>query len=211
LLFLNLFHEVDFPAVQPRLERNLPITKWLNQVAGASAEREERKRAEEREPMKTIARGFSLIELLIVVAIILIIAAIDIPNLLKSRMAANQASAVQALRVINTCEVNYSTTYGGSFSTTLAQLGPPPVGTAPSTAAADLIDKVLASGAKSGYSFIYTPTLPDALGNFQGFSVNANPLTPGMTGIVYYFTDQSHVIRGNATTVASSSDSPVAQ
>jgi prepilin-type N-terminal cleavage/methylation domain-containing protein len=161
--------------------------------------------------MKTKARWFSLIELLIVVAIILIIVAIAIPNLLKSRMAANQASAVQALRVINTSEVNYSTTYGGTFSNTLAQLGPPPVGTSPSPAAADLVDGVLAQGAKSGYSFAYTPTLPDANGNFQGFNLNANPITRGTTGIVYYFTDQSHVIRGNSTTVAGSSDSPVAQ
>ncbi len=161
--------------------------------------------------MKANPRGFSLIELLIVVAIILIIAAIAIPNLLKSRMAANQASAVQALRVLNTAEVSYSTTYGGTFSSTLAQLGPPAAGSLPSAALADLIDQVLAGGAKSGYSFFYTPTLPDANGDYQGFTINANPTEPGVTGIAYYFTDESHVIRASTTGIATSSDSPVAQ
>ncbi len=156
-------------------------------------------------------RGFSLIELLIVVAIILIIMAIAIPNFLRSRMAANQASAIQAMRVINTAEVNYSTTYGGTFSINLVQLGPPTGGNPPTAAAADLIDAVLAGGSKSGYSFFYTPTQPDSSGNYTGFNINANPSQPGTTGLMYYFTDQTHVIRGNSTAIATASDSPVAQ
>ena len=75
--------------------------------------------------MRHDQRGFSLIELLIVVAIILIIAAIAIPNFLRSRIAANQASAIESLRVISTAEVTYSTTYGTGFSTSLSALGPP--------------------------------------------------------------------------------------
>src|SRR6516162_5939263 len=98
-------------------------------------------------------KGFSLIELLIVVAIILIIAAIAIPNLLRSRMAANEASAVGSLRTINTAAVTYSTTYGIGYPGTLLMLGP--AATA-SSATADLIDSVLSAGIKSGYSFTYT-------------------------------------------------------
>src|SRR5208282_137515 len=101
-------------------------------------------------------KGFSLIELLIVVAIILIIAAIAIPNLLRSRMAANEASAVGSMRTINTAEVTYSSSYPdtgyalllSSLGGTAASCAPPVVAT---TTNACLIDYVLSNGQKSGY------------------------------------------------------------
>ncbi len=155
------------------------------------------------------ARGFSLIELLIVVAIILVIAAIAIPNFLRSRMAANHAAAVQSLRTVNSAEVTYSSTYGGSFSSTLPQLGPPASGNPPSAATADLIDGVLASGLKGSYSFTYSPTMQDSSGNYNGYNLNANPVTPGTSGIIYYFSDQTYVIRQNSSAVAGPSDSPI--
>jgi type IV pilus assembly protein PilA len=140
-------------------------------------------------------KGFSLIELLIVVAIILIIAAIAIPNLLRSRIAANEASAVGSLRTINTAEITYNTTYGPLVGfAALSAMGPatgsPPVAT---SAAAGLLDANLASGTKSGYSF--TVGLSGA--NNAMYESAAAPLVVGSTGQRYFCSDASGVIQFN--------------
>ena len=158
--------------------------------------------------MKKNTKGFSLIELLIVVAIILIIAAIAIPNLLRSRIAANQASAVGSLRTLNTAEITYSSTYNVGFTSTLGYLSPDSTGNAPTSTAAGLIDSVLALGTKSGYSFAYSPGPTDSSARINTYSFTAVPLTSS-TGTNYYYTDQSGVIRQNSTTTASSLDSPI--
>jgi len=158
--------------------------------------------------MKKNSRGFSLIELLIVVAIILIIAAIAIPNLLRSRIAANQASAVGSLRTINTCEITYASTYNTGYSATLKALGPPAAGSQATPTSAGLIDEVLAAGTKSGYSFTYTAGTAVS-GSINTYGLTANPITVGTTGQNYYFTDQTAVIRQNTSATASSSDSPI--
>jgi len=147
-------------------------------------------------------KGFSLIELLIVVAIILIIAAIAIPNLLRAKMAANEASAVGSLRTLNTACVSYSTTYG-TFPAALSNLQSAGGGTATSTEA-DLIDNVLAAGTKSGYVFSYSQ---GASG--QSYTINSDPITRGTTGQRSFFTDSSGVIRFNASAAASATDNPI--
>ena len=159
--------------------------------------------------MRKDSRGFSLIELLIVVAIILIIAAIAIPNLLRSRIAANQASSVGSMRTINTAEITYASTYNSGYSTSLADLAPPAAGAQPTSTAAGLIDSVLAGGSKSGYTFGYTAGTAIG-GRIETYTLTASPTTVGTTGTNFYFTDQSGVIRQNSTTTATASDSPLA-
>ncbi len=145
--------------------------------------------------MRNKQKGFSLIELLIVVAIILIIAAIAIPNLIRSKMAANEASAVASLRTYNTSIVAYSTTYNTDPTTSFAQLGP---ASAPSSAAADLVDGLLgiATPTKSGYGFVYTAGTADVNGIVSSYTITANPTVPQSTstGQRKFYTDQSGVI-----------------
>ena len=155
--------------------------------------------------------AFSLIELMIVVAIILVIAAIAIPSLLRSKIAANQASAIESLRVIGTSEVTYAATYGTGYSTHSRLDGPHPHGALATASAAGLIDDLLASGSKSGYTFTYTPTLLDSTGRYNGYTVLANPIVAGTTGVDYYYEDETHLIRMNATAPAGSTDSCVAE
>jgi len=125
-------------------------------------------------------KGFSLIELLIVVAIILIIASIAIPNLLRARMSANEASAVGGLRTINTAQISYNAAYPDiGYASALAALG----GTScapPSSASACLIDTQLASGAKSGYSFALSGVTGSPASTYQ---VIASPMAPNQTGV----------------------------
>ncbi len=142
--------------------------------------------------------GFSLIELLIVVAIILIIAAIAIPNMLRARISANEASAVGSLRSLIVVLVQYSTNNPSvpgcancGYPPNLAILGP---GAPPQ---ANLIDAVLASGVKSGYTFAYIPGATDANGAVVDYTINADPTLPGTSGNRCFFTDASGVIRGN--------------
>ena len=153
-------------------------------------------------------KGFSLIELLIVVAIILIIAAIAIPNLLRSRMAANEASAVGSIRTINTSAVTYSTTYpNAGFPATLASLGGATPCTATSTNSC-LLDAVLAGGTKSGYVFALTT---DGNTPSVGYSITGTPVSVGTTGQRMFFSDQSGVIRYSATGAGATAASPALQ
>src|SRR5437899_2015559 len=131
-------------------------------------------------------KGFSLIELLIVVAIILIIAAIAIPNLLRSKMAANESSAASMTRTLYTAGVTYSSTWSNGFPTNIGNLAPAAVATCDK---ADLIDAVLASGTKSGYNYSFNQDTAVAVkgagcaaaGSVQ-FSAGGSPIKVDVSG-----------------------------
>jgi prepilin-type N-terminal cleavage/methylation domain-containing protein len=157
-------------------------------------------------------KGFSLIELLIVVAIILIIAAIAIPNLLRSRMAANEASAVGSIRTINTAAISFNSSYGNGFPTTLAQIGTTGSG-AVSCENAEYLDQVLtaattAAAAKSGYFFTMgagttkvanPPATCTTAGSVDGYTVTAQPAQLGTSGQRSFCSDATGVIRFDPT------------
>jgi type IV pilus assembly protein PilA len=142
-------------------------------------------------------KGFSLIELLIVVAIILIIAAIAIPNLLRSKIAANESSAVGSVRTIGTAEVTYQSSWGTGYAVGLTQLGGAAPCTVASAAAACLIDPLLSTGAqvKSGYQFGAAGTKADAAGILNGFEINANPTSYQTNGVRSFCDDQTGVLK----------------
>lgn len=159
-------------------------------------------------------RGFSLIELLIVVAIILIIAAIAIPNLLRARIAANESSAVSSLRTINTSEVSFQSTYPlVGFASTLAVLGPSASSgcTTPSSTNACLIDWVVAQAtaagsAKNGYYFAATPGT--SVGSILlSYTLDGLPSSVSITGVRGFCSNEDAVIRYKALGSAPSGSS----
>jgi type IV pilus assembly protein PilA len=156
-------------------------------------------------------KGFSLIELLIVVAIILIIAAIAIPNLLRARIAANESAAASGVRTVNTGEVSYSSTYPTvGYSATLADLGPggPTAAcpTPPTQAAACEVDGVLASGTKQGYHYTYTGVTGTPAVTYQIKNVAAQP---NQSGVRSFCSFSDAVIRFQASGAIGTCDGTV--
>jgi len=159
-------------------------------------------------------KGFSLIELLIVVAIILIIAAIAIPNLLRARIAANESSSVASTRTINTAQATYNTSFPTvGYASTLASLGPSAstgcAAAGPTSANACLIDWVLSQAVntpKSGY--LFTDPNPVANGGVNtGYTENNGPASFNITGVRGFCSNEDGVIRF----IASYNTNPPAQ
>src|SRR5271166_6607558 len=143
-------------------------------------------------------KGFSLIELLIVVAIILIIAAIAIPNLLRARIAANESSAVASIRTLNTAQISYNSAYPTvGFSSSLANLAGTSC-TPPSSTGACLIDTTLAAGTKSGYTFSMTNVSGTPASTYQAI---ATPLTANQTGVRSFCSFADAVVRYNMSAI----------
>ena len=134
--------------------------------------------------------GFTLIELMIVVAIIAIIAAIAIPSLLNARKAGNEASAISSLRTLTTVNEQYRTRFQ-SYAGTLTNLSDE-----------NYIDTVLGAGAKSGYTFTYA-------GVQNTWTCTGDPTDPATTGDRYFFVDESGVIRFDSQATADVNDNPI--
>ena len=154
--------------------------------------------------------GFSLIEVIVVIAVIMIIAAIAIPKLLRAKMVANESAAAASLRAIATVQVAYDATYQQGYAPSLSALGPP-ASPPPTALKSDLVDSVLASGIRNGYSFVYVAIDNTGTGKPDAFTVNANPVSPGQTGEKYFYVDQTNVIRYKFGGPADASSSPVPQ
>jgi type II secretory pathway pseudopilin PulG len=144
----------------------------------------------------------------VLIPFILIIAAIAIPNLLRARIAANQASAVGSLRTLNTAAITYSSTYNGGFPPSIAALGPTVGSAMPDANAAGLIDAVLAAGTKSGYVFTYSAGERDSTGRIITYTIHADPITSS-TGTNHYFTDQTGIIRQENNGPANEQSQPI--
>ncbi|MGA2965631.1 MAG: prepilin-type N-terminal cleavage/methylation domain-containing protein [Terriglobales bacterium] len=143
--------------------------------------------------------GFSLIELLIVVAIILVIAAIAIPNLLRARIAANESAAVSGVRTLNTAQISYYSAYPSiGYASALSNLGGSCTGAvAPASNNACLTDDAVASGSKSGYYFNVTNVTGNPATSYQ---ISAWPTGYNQTGIRYFCSTQDAVVRVAGTT-----------
>ena len=154
---------------------------------------------EQSRSRRRLQRGFSLIELLIVIAIILIILTIAVPKLSTAQMNAREMAVVREIQTVNTAQAQYMSQFG-KFAASMTELGPPTSG-GPSPTAADLIPGSLSSGDKDGYTFTLTATP-------SGYTLNANPKVFNSSGRRTFFSDQNMIIHQNWSADPANASSP---
>ena len=150
----------------------------------------------------------NLVTILVVVLLMLVGAAVYLNRVRSERVPSQPQTVVASLRTLNSALVSYQVGYG-AFAPNLKALGPPAEGQKPDAQAADLIDEVLASGTKAGYTFIYRVTEKDSQGRPKAYTIHAQPTQLGSPGKQYFFTDHSFVIRSEMNKPASASSPPL--
>lgn len=158
-----------------------------------------------RRPAGRTQRGYSLLETLVVVSIIMIIAGMAIPNVLQFKMTATEASAVESVRTLNQACSLYRMEHG-VYPAAIQDLN---TGGATTSSSTDPVDSALASGLKGGYSFSYKATSVDSSGNVQSYSITAEPVSRGATGEKGFYADDSGPIRVNPTGTATVASPPI--
>lgn len=141
-------------------------------------------------------RGFTLIEIMIVIAIIMILAVFAIPSYLRSRITANESMAVASCKAIASACQSYYASRGNTYPAALTDLVSP-------NSDPPYIDTLLASGTKQGYAFTYS------LVNSERFTLNAAPQSPNRTGVRYFYTDETGIVTTNSSGAAGPNDPPV--
>jgi TonB family protein len=192
-------------AAPQNAELRTKLAGYLDQLGDKSSATAEREMAKSLPAAAASASGNSLRELAEELA-----KSILGEDVHRSSEEAAEAAAIGSVRVLNTANVQYASTYGVGFAPALANLGPMPEGAEPSAQYADLIDAVLASGAKSGYIFTYIVTSTDEKGQPAAYEIYADPVQPGTTGNRFFYTDQSGIVRVSTGGRAGPASPPIA-
>jgi len=157
---------------------------------------------------KTILIVTLSVLVVLAIPVVLIVAAVAIPNLLRARASANEGAAVASVRTLDVALTAYMASYG-HYPEAMAELGPPGPGESIGEQHAALIDVVLAGRVKNGYTYTYEPVPDRGPNGSTGFTIQADPIQQGSTGTHHFFSDQTGIIRVNPRQEADSNSPPL--